>query len=106
MVRIKICGITNPEDARLASELGANALGFIFHAASPRRVAPEAAREIIRRLPPLVLSVGVFVDEEAAVVRELAALGGPRLGPAPWPGIAGVLREPGATGAQGIQDRK
>ena len=73
MVRIKICGITNPEDARLASELGADALGFIFHAASPRRVAPEAAREIIRQLPPLVLSVGVFVDEEAAVVRELAA---------------------------------
>ena len=73
MVRIKICGITNPEDARLASELGADALGFIFHPASPRRVAPEAAREIIRQLPPLVLSVGVFVDEEAAVVRELAA---------------------------------
>ncbi|MGA7562715.1 MAG: phosphoribosylanthranilate isomerase [Desulfobaccales bacterium] len=73
MVRIKICGITNLEDARLASELGADALGFIFHPASPRRVAPEAAREIIRQLPPLVLSVGVFVDEEAAVVRELAA---------------------------------
>ncbi|MGC2691951.1 MAG: phosphoribosylanthranilate isomerase [Desulfobaccales bacterium] len=73
MVRIKICGITNPEDARLASELGADALGFIFHPASPRRVAPGAAREIIRQLPPLVLSVGVFVDEEAAVVRELAA---------------------------------
>jgi phosphoribosylanthranilate isomerase len=73
MVRIKICGITNPEDARLASELGADALGFIFHPASPRRVAPEAAREIIRQLPPFVLSVGVFVDEEAAVVRDLAA---------------------------------
>ena len=73
MVRIKICGITNPEDARLAAELGADALGFIFHPASPRRVGPEAAREIIRQLPPLVLSVGVFVDEEAALVRELAA---------------------------------
>lgn len=73
MVRIKICGITNPEDARLASELGADALGFIFHAASPRRVAAEAARQIIRQLPPFVLSVGVFVDEEAAVVRDLAA---------------------------------
>jgi len=73
MVRIKICGITNPEDARLASELGADALGFIFHPASPRRAAPEAAREIIRQLPPFVLSVGVFVDEEAAVVRDLAA---------------------------------
>lgn len=73
MVRIKICGITNPEDARLASELGADALGFIFHPASPRRVAPEAAREIIRQLPPFVLSVGVFVDEEAELVRDLAA---------------------------------
>ena len=73
MVRIKICGITNPEDACLAAELGADALGFIFYPASPRRVGPEAAREIIRQLPPLVLSVGVFVDEEAAVVRELAA---------------------------------
>ena len=73
MVRIKICGITNLEDALLAADLGAHALGFIFHAKSPRCVAPEAAREIIRQLPPLVVSVGVFVDEEAAVVRDLAA---------------------------------
>lgn len=73
MVRIKICGITNLEDALLATELGANALGFIFYAKSPRSVEPEAAREIIRQLPPLVLSVGVFVDEETAVVRDLAA---------------------------------
>ena len=73
MVRIKICGITNLEDAVLAADLGAHALGFIFYAKSPRSVAPEAAREIIRQLPPLVLSVGVFVNEEAAAVRELAA---------------------------------
>jgi len=73
MIRIKICGITNLEDALLAADLGANALGFIFYAKSPRCVAPEAAREIIRQLPPFVLSVGVFVDEEAAVVRDLAA---------------------------------
>ncbi|MCX5893325.1 MAG: phosphoribosylanthranilate isomerase [Deltaproteobacteria bacterium] len=72
MVRIKICGITNLEDALLAADLGAHALGFIFYAKSPRSVAPEAAREIIRQLPSLVLSVGVFVNEEAAVVRDLA----------------------------------
>jgi len=73
MVRIKICGITNLEDALLAAALGADALGFIFHRQSPRQVAPEAVREIIRQLPPLVLSVGVFVDEEAATVQDLAA---------------------------------
>ena len=73
MVRIKICGITNLEDALLAADLGADALGFVFYAKSPRYVTPEAAREIIAQLPPFVAAVGVFVDEEAARVRDLAA---------------------------------
>jgi phosphoribosylanthranilate isomerase len=72
MVKIKICGITNLEDAILAAELGADALGFIFYAKSPRHVAPEIARSIIAQLPPFVAAVGVFVDEAAAVVQELA----------------------------------
>jgi phosphoribosylanthranilate isomerase len=76
MIRIKICGITNLADALLAAELGAHALGFIFHPKSPRYVAPDAARAIIAHLPPFVLSVGVFVDEEAEAVRDLAARAG------------------------------
>lgn len=73
MVRVKICGITNLEDARLAADLGAQALGFIFYPKSPRSIEPDAACDIIKSLPPLVLSVGVFVDEEAEFVRDVAA---------------------------------
>jgi len=72
MVRAKICGITNLEDALLAAELGAHALGFIFYPKSPRAVRPEVARDIIRQLPPFVVTVGVFVDEDAELVRDMA----------------------------------
>jgi phosphoribosylanthranilate isomerase len=71
MTRIKICGITNLEDAVAAVQCGAHALGFVF-AESPRRMTAEAVREILRRLPPFVTTVGVFVDEEAEAVREIA----------------------------------
>ena len=60
--RIKICGITRLEDARIAVESGADAIGLVFYAPSPRNVAPEQARAIVAALPPFVTVVGLFVD--------------------------------------------
>ncbi|MGA1792291.1 MAG: phosphoribosylanthranilate isomerase [bacterium] len=62
--RIKICGLTSPDDALAAVRLGADALGFIFVRESPRRVEPDAVEKISRRLPPLVSRVGVFKDQD------------------------------------------
>jgi len=62
--RIKVCGVTRLEDALLAVELGADALGFNFYGPSPRYVAPETARAIIQRLPPFVTPVGVYANEK------------------------------------------
>jgi phosphoribosylanthranilate isomerase len=70
-LKVKICGITNLEDARAAVEAGADALGFMFYRQSPRCVSPKAVREIVAQLPPLVVSVGIFVNEEEKVVREI-----------------------------------
>ncbi len=67
--RIKICGITRVEDALAAAELGADAIGLVFAAGSPRRVPLEAARAIARALPPFVASVALFMDDEPAFVR-------------------------------------
>jgi phosphoribosylanthranilate isomerase len=72
MVRVKICGITNWADARLAVDAGADALGFNFYPSSPRAVTPAQAWEIVRRLPPLVESVGVFVNWAVEPVEALA----------------------------------
>jgi len=69
--KVKICGITNAEDAAIAVEAGADALGFVFYRESPRYINPTLARQIIMNLPPLVIPVGVFVDEDQQVVRSL-----------------------------------
>ncbi|MBI5603452.1 MAG: phosphoribosylanthranilate isomerase [Deltaproteobacteria bacterium] len=71
MVKVKICGITNYEDASLAVELGADILGFIL-APSPRQISPEKVRSIIGFLPPFVMTVGVFVDEEEKTIKDIA----------------------------------
>ncbi|HEU4751797.1 MAG TPA: phosphoribosylanthranilate isomerase [Armatimonadota bacterium] len=72
-VRVKICGITNLEDALLAVEAGADALGFVF-ASSPRRVNPEQAAVILRELPPFVTTVGLVVDQDPRPILDICPL--------------------------------
>jgi phosphoribosylanthranilate isomerase len=72
MIKVKICGITNLEDALAALFSGAGALGFIFYKKSPRYISPLKARNISRILPKKISRVGVFVDEDARTVKKLA----------------------------------
>jgi phosphoribosylanthranilate isomerase len=76
--RIKICGITRVEDARAAAELGADAIGLVFYAPSPRNVGVDEARAIVASLPPFVTAVGLFVDpahDQVEVVLQHCSLG-------------------------------
>ena len=72
MVKVKICGITNLEDALYAAGLGADAMGFVFYKKSPRYIKPDRARLIIRRLPKFIKKVGVFVNAREAPIKKLA----------------------------------
>jgi phosphoribosylanthranilate isomerase len=73
VTRVKICGITSREDAALAAEAGADALGFVFVPGTPRCVHPEVAERIVGALPPFVTPVGVFVDQPLDDVLRIAA---------------------------------
>lgn len=72
MTWVKICGMTNLEDALVAVDAGADAVGFVFYEKSPRRIAVEKAREICRKVPDSVEKVGVFVNAEPQHVSEIA----------------------------------
>jgi phosphoribosylanthranilate isomerase len=76
MVKVKICGITNLSDAEAAVDFGADALGFVFFKGSPRYVPPKEAAEIIRKIPSLIQTIGVVVNECSGDIERIVAESG------------------------------
>ena len=72
MTRVKVCGITNLEDAWTATEAGADALGFVFVPNTPRYIEPDHANAIMRQIPPQVVTIGLFADADSAQIQEVA----------------------------------
>ena len=79
MTRIKCCGMTRLEDALLAARLGADAIGLVFTARSPRRLDLQQAKLIRQALPPFVATVALFMDDDAALVHAVIDMVQPEL---------------------------
>ncbi len=75
-MKVKICGITTFDDAIMAIDAGADALGFVFYPPSPRYISPENARTIIDRLPPFIEKTGLFVNEKADTINTMSKQSG------------------------------
>ena len=72
--RIKICGITRPEDALLAAKLGADAIGLVFYKKSPRYIAPQQTQQVLAKLPPFVSRVALFVDAPTGEIQDILTI--------------------------------